>query len=273
MKISVYKYYDKEKQQKNWLYKTFYEKMLIILVITSFMPVFMKNVNVIAQDSISKQAFEILDNALKPIVEENNVAIYYQGIAYGLTNPLEIFSLPAYKLFMGGYWIIDGNKFEMQLGYIKGISDGTIYSIINEEMGIMYIDSVNNTFQFDSSRVPDLNNLLDENFGKAGMSYLGVEMINGTECHKIKSTLEKYPGAYSLYWVDKKTGRLLLMADWQNNTYDVYWVQKITGAPKSYDFSIHLPNKEMSEFHGYEVIDMRFSSDFIQRPIEYEHFK
>ncbi len=204
------------------------------------------------------KALGMLDGALGFLLEQDNGAIYFRSIAYGLDNPAEVFSLPAYKEKMGGYWIFDGDKFELSIGDTKGLCNGSIFTIINEAEGLMYIDSVRPENPGDTAAgMPALMQHLNDEFGEHALKYAGEETMNGVLCHKVKVTY-KESDTHVLYWINKATGKLYLMAEFQQGAYTVYVVRKTGNAPANHDYTINIPDRELHEYLGYTVMDMRF---------------
>jgi hypothetical protein len=232
-------------------------KKLIAAIFISIAPLTM----LYAQDKVDTVAFNILDKALGKWFEKQSAAFYFEGIAYGVDKPSEIFSLPVYEVMRGGFWIFDGDKFEMQLGQVKGLSDGKLMVMIDEMGGTMYVDSVRHNTPVAKANSKDIEKLLDETFGDGVMTYEGKEPVNGKLCHKIKTVIKDEQNTHVIYWVNAQTMQILLMAEWQNGAYDVYWFKEITSVPANYNFSVHLPANEIKDFHGYQVFDMRFISN------------
>lgn len=207
------------------------------------------------------KAFQLLDAAIGKAMETGNVSISFEGIAFGQAQPQSIFKLPVYQVVRGGYLYIDGDKFEMQLGGMKNLSDGKTVVVVDEISKTMYVDSVRPSALLDTLGKPDINKLLDETIGDGKLTYLGEEMLNGKKCHKVRNDVTGTDSKHVLYWINSQTGKLYLMAEWQNNAYDVYWFGNVGKAPKGHDYSVHLPNKELENFYGYMVIDNRFISN------------
>jgi hypothetical protein len=207
----------------------------------------------------SKDAFDILDKAIGFMAETDQVGIYFEGIAYDVKNPSDFFRLPAYKMYRGGYWFIDQTKFEFQLGNLKGISDGKIFTVINQDDKLMYIDSIRAAQPGADGKIPDITTYLDKDLEDATFSYAGTEMVNKQLCHKIRSDVKGEVNTHIFYWVTVKTNKLYLMAEHQGDGYTIYWFNKIGPAPKNYNYAIHLPNRELNALFGLQVIDMRFA--------------
>ena len=146
----------------------------------------------------------------------------------------------------------------MQLGTIKTLSDSKLMVVIDEISKTMYVDSIRNV---SDSLAPEFEMLMNETFAQGSISYERVEVINGKECHKIQSALmdkNKNQNLSVIYWIEKYSGKLYLMAERQNNSYNVYWFRAIGKAPHYHEYSIYLPKKEIDNFYGYIVIDNRF---------------
>ena len=102
-----------------------------------------------------------------------------------------------------------------------------------------------------------------QGFTEGTLKYQGIVEINKHKCHKIRSDIKNNTGGtHVIYWVEEKTGMLYLMADYQNKAYNVYWINKVGKVPAKTNFSIYLPAKQLSEYHGYTIIDNRFNGSF-----------
>lgn len=216
-----------------------------------------------AQNVLSeKQSLQLLENAFMTRMEKSNIAINFEGISFGLKDPQAIFSLPSYKMYRGGHVYISGKKMEIKLGLMNCISDGHIFLMSDEQNQTIYIDSVERKVLMQplqkETPMPDFWDSFEELVGKGELLYEGQEMVNGTKCHKIKAQYAT-GNIHAIFWVAVQTGQLYLMAEWQNKSYDVYWVKSIKDAPTKYSYTINLPQKTMTDFHGYEVFDNRFS--------------
>jgi hypothetical protein len=213
------------------------------------------------QDIIDVNAEKILDRALGDKIQQENIAIYFESIAYSIKNPLSIFTLPTYAVVKGGFLIADGKKYEIQLGKMKSLCNGKIFIVIDDDLKAMYIDSLRENGINDTMQVSQIDKMLQETFGDAKLSLLGDEIVNGNNCYKILAEFsdENHSGVY--YWVNKLSGKLLMMADRNGKEFDVYVIRQITNAPVKYDFTINIPSKEVNSLYGYEVFDNRFISE------------
>lgn len=217
---------------------------------------------------IDSLAMTLLDEALGFIIEENSGAIYYETIARNLEDPLEIFTLPLYQVDKGGYWFFDGDRFEMKAGEIKALCDGKLMALVDEENQFMYVDSVRLEPLLDvEGEVPSFDELIDRQFGHGNASYLGEEIVKGKPCHKIKAYMEKQADDYVLYWIDKASMQLVLMAEKSESVYTVYEIKSVGKVPANHSYQIVLPDHEIVDFYGFKVVDMRFMSDFLNAPI------
>lgn len=238
------------------------KRMLLIVVLVIGMTMGSR-----AQE-IDSLAMTLLDEALGFIIEENSGAIYYETIARNLEDPLEIFTLPLYQVDKGGYWFFDGDRFEMKAGEIKALCDGQLLVLVDEENQFMYVDSVRLEPLLDvEGEVPSFDELIDRQFGHGNASYLGEEMVKGKPCHKIKAYMEKQADDYVLYWIDKASMQLVLMAEKSESVYTVYEIKSVGKVPANHSYQIVLPDHEIVDFYGFKVVDMRFMSDFLNAPI------
>lgn len=203
-------------------------------------------------------AYRLLDNAFGKDIESGNAGIWFESIAYGIKDPKGIFSLPVYQVIKGGFLFMDGKKYEMQLGIVKALSDGKIMVMVDESSKMMYVDSVRTSMAMGDS-MPDVNKLMEEIIGGEGtLGYAGMETVNGKRCHKIKASVTDAEHTHVYYWVEEGTGKIYLMAEWQNGAYNVYLFRSVGKAPKGHEYTIYLPEKEIDTYHGYTVIDNRF---------------
>lgn len=214
------------------------------------------------QTEEEKKAYALLDKAFGGFNETNsNVGLYFEGIAYGISDPVKIFTMDVYRIVRGGFMFVDGDKYEMQLGTVKTLCDGSISTVIDEVSKTMIIDSVRKESTYKNfGDSLNINNLISQTFGDSRLSYLGEETINGHKCHKIKAGINggAMDKSHILYWIGMATSQLYLMAEWQNKGYDVYWFSKTGQAPKEHSYKIYLPKKELTTYYGYNVIDNRY---------------
>lgn len=232
-------------------------KFIILFVLTSLLGI--RNAD--AQDIGDTVAFRILDKALGFIIDGDGATINFDGLAYGLSNPKDIFTLPAYKVYRGGYWIMNGTKFEMKMGDIKGLSDGKLMVIVNEQDGIMYIDSVRTGPLVKGEEMPNMEDILFSEVGDIVYTYNGIESVYGEKCHSIRGEMKGPENIHVLYWVGEKSNKLVLMAEWAEDSYNVYWIRSIGKAPLNHKYDIYLPSTELDKYLGLQVIDMRFASE------------
>lgn len=217
-----------------------------------------------AQNKTGNRAYELLDKSLGIVFSGKSYAIYFEGITYSVERPLDIFTLPVYQVYRGGFAIMDNGRYEVQLGAMKSLCDGRIVVVVDEVSKMMVVDSVRNYSSGNdtSGSAADLLRMLDEKFTEAELVYESTEIVNGKSCHRLKGVYPKDAGIYVYYWIEEKTNKLLLMAEHQENGYfDVYWFREIVKAPKGHKFDVHLPDKYIENFHGYEVADFRYAND------------
>lgn len=260
------------------LYLGFYlcEKELIMKKIIKYKNILMTAILLLsicsaAKAQVDSLALSILDKAIGFVYTKGAGAIYYETVAQNVADPMDIFSLPLYKVDKGGHWFLDGNKFEIKTAGTKALCDGKQLSIIDEETQIMYVDSVREEPLIKpEDDMLSYDEMLDEQFGDGQMAYLGEEEVKGIPCHKIQANMEKMAEDYILYWISKKDHQLKLMAEKTDDLYTVYEIKKVGEAPKNYNYTLVLPKEEMTEFHGFQVVDMRFARDFLNSTGESE---
>jgi len=216
----------------------------------------------------SNNAEEIMKKAMDKLSLPAH-AIYFEGVAEQLKDPLAIFTLPVYQLHRGGYLFTDNAKFEFSVGTMKGLCNGTVYTIINEMTKQLIIDSLQ-TKDLDGNAFTEEGMMkgLDNIASIKNLALLGEEKVNKKLCYKIKATTDKI-GMFSLYYVEKTTNKLILFADYeQESNFTVYWIKSISDAPKNHDYSLRLPAKETEKLFGYEAYDMRFTYNKIHQKIK-----
>ena len=173
----------------------------------------------------SKKAEDILDKAIGDVFFTENFSVHFEALCTGLKKPEEIFKMPVYSVYRGGYVFVDGDKFEMNTGMIKTMSDGKLMIAVEERSKTMFIDSVkkdNKDCDLDSLGLIEFDNSTKEFFIEGKLNYQGEELINSRKCHKIRSDIKNTMGeTHVIYWVDVKTGKLYLMAEHQKEGYTV----------------------------------------------------
>lgn len=207
-----------------------------------------------------KKCFDLLDKSLGKYLEMDNMAIYFETIAFEVKEPEKIFTLPVYKVHKGGYMFTLGKKYEIQIGTLKALCDGKLCAFIDETQKTMFVDSLVHISPSDSS-LANMEAAMDQSINDAKLSYVGEVVLQGKKCHKIKAIVSGQMSGHVLYYVDMETGQMALMAEYQNSSYTVYHFGKITKVPAGHEFGIQLPKKEIQSFYGYEVIDNRFLSN------------
>jgi hypothetical protein len=215
------------------------------------------------KDANDEKAVQLLDKAIGDVFFTDNYAVYFEGIAFGVKNPEDIFTLPVYEVYRGGHLFVDKDNYELQGGFMKSLCDGKLMVVVEEQSKTMFIDSVDTDMADDSINdpydTPEFNEVMKDYFTEGTLKYEGIVTINKHKCHKIRSDIKNNKGGtHVLYWVDVKTGMLYLMADYQDNGYCVYWIDKVGKAPAKNSYTIYLPAKLLTDFHGYTVIDNRF---------------
>lgn len=210
-----------------------------------------------ADDSL---AYRLLDNAFGKTVMSGNAGIWFESIAYGVKEPKDIFSLPVYQVVKGGFLFMDGNKYEMQLGAMKALSDGKLMVVVDEQSKTMYVDSVSRAgFSPDSADALQVKKMFDGmTGGEAKFDYAGIEILNGKRYHKIKAVADDADKTQVHYWIEEASGKMYMMAEQQNAAYNVYVFRSVGKAPKAHEYVVHLPQKEIDTYYGYTVIDNRF---------------
>jgi uncharacterized protein YodC (DUF2158 family) len=236
----------------NHLYNYLLSSLLVLLIPAE---------NIRAQDGNNK-AFALLEKAMGPIGTEERMALHFEGLSFGLASPTGIFSQPVYKVYRGGYMYNDGKKFEVQLGVIKALCDGNIMVVVDEQSKTMIVDSLRSSVPGFADQAPDIEKLISQEIGDADLKYEGTETVNGRNCHRIRAQYkDKDKASHILYYIEEKSGKLLLISEYQQGAYDCYWIKKIGKAPENYQYTIHIPGKEMEKLYGYEVYDFRFTAD------------
>jgi hypothetical protein len=212
--------------------------------------------------STDDKAYQLLDKAIGSLFTSSNVGMYFEAIAFGIKTPESIFTLPVYKVFKGGFLFVNDDKFQIELGLMKSISDGKVTVIVNEQTKMMIVDSVRANNDSADINSQELESLLNDDFKDAVLTYVDVVTINNHKCHKITSNVKKNSSAADvIYWIDTTTGQLYLMAEKDNEAYNVYWLNKMGKAPANQSYTIYLPSKTLTTYHGYKVVDNRFTDE------------
>ena len=211
-----------------------------------------------------KEMQAILDKAYGQL-KSGNVGFYFEGLAFNVKKPLDIFTLPSYKVYRGGYYYTNGNKFEMNLGRMKAISNGKVMLMIDEVQHEIIIDSIRVALTDKDAEVNDA--LLQQALGftwkgDPQLEYAGKEKVKGHTCHVLRTKWDNSLKMSSVYYIDQHSNKMVLMADKHADGYDVYWIKKIDKAPAKHDYSVFIPNKEVNKLYGYQVTDMRFVGNF-----------
>jgi len=240
---------------------------LIILLAFAFM-LFNGSILYAQQKDSTNEMNEIITKAFFPF-EQGSGAIYFNKVVYDLKDPLSIFSTPNEDAYLSCFYVFNGNKFAINLGEIQAMSDGQVFmsaSLINAEM---YIDSMHteNPITKTKPTYEDVVSLFKDDFGDDVLTDLGQETVNKVLCRKIKAGFSASKD-YVLLWVDAKTNKLVLMADYQDKAFDVYWIKSMTNVPAEYDFSMSLPSHEIQNLAGFTVMDMRFADKKLNQTIE-----
>jgi hypothetical protein len=213
----------------------------------------------LAKSPTDDKAYKILDKAIGEPFASENMAIYFESLAFDVEKPESIFTLPVYQVYKGGFVMLNKDKYQVELGLMKSMSDGKLMVIVEEKSKTMIVDSVRKGTKEEEQE--EMDAFLKDDFLDGTLDYLGTVMINDHSCHKIKSTLKNSKeDMHVLYWVDVQSGQLYLMAEHIHNAYNVYWVSKVSKTPENHTYDIYLPKKGVTSFHGYKVIDRRFSN-------------
>jgi hypothetical protein len=211
---------------------------------------------------------DLLEKALGRL-RSGDFAIYFEGISYGLKQPLDIFTAPVYKVYRGGYYFNSGDKLEMNLGGMKALSDGQVTVLIDVINKQIMIDSVHQ-IPLSSDDPKKEQELFEKAMGiKIGegvaLQFLGRQKIKGKSCLVVSGSIKGTPGQQSLYYITEKDNQLLMMAEKQKLGYDVYWLDRISASPPKHSYAVNVPKKELQKLGGYEVTDMRFVRDDLSK--------
>lgn len=235
--------------------KIFARRIILTLLALGFLNTVLAQ----AKQQIDEKAFQILDKAFGNFLESENVGIQFEGIAYGIQKPEDIFTLPVYKIFRGGYLYMNKNKFQIELGLMKSMSDGKLMVVIDEQSKTLLIDSVRKN-SFEDGESEEMSMLINEDFKESNLIYRGIATVNKHQCHKISSYVKGTGGnAEVTYWVDAVTGQLYLMSENQNGSNNVYWFNRIGKAPENHKYDVYFPKKSLTTFQGYTVLDNRYT--------------
>ncbi len=232
-------------------------------------------VNICAQTNFKDKAEKAqyyMEHSLQKFSGKSKYAIVFESVAYQLKNPTDIFRLPQYQLFKGGYVYMDGERYEYNIGTIKTLSDAKLIVYIDEINKQMLIDSVRNKGISEEQKQKNFVDFFEKDNGEFTYEYQKIDTLAGKAYHKIKCVMTKNKDVQLFYWIDVKTENMYMYAEGNLGVYDVYVIQKITTPPASHKYSIYLPNKELTSWHGYEVVDNRFvpmyGKEFQQKTIK-----
>jgi hypothetical protein len=226
--------------------------MFTIGVLLNAMTIFGQNNN------DTEKAEKLLHEAITDVFSSNNVGIYFDAIAYNVQKPEEIFTLPAYKVYKGGFLFVDQKKFQMELGLMKSISDGKLTILIDEQSKTMIVDSVRKQeFQGDD---PTITELINDNFKSNTLKYEGETVINNQKCYKIRSVIKGDKDMTEVtYWIRTSNKQLYMMSETKGVKCNVYLFNRVGKAPSGFKYDVYLPQRPLTDYHGYSVIDNRFS--------------
>lgn len=229
-------------------------KVTLIGVVLAFMFSIVK-----MQAQSSNQAYEILEASIGHLDEKKGFALHFEGVAYELQKPLEIFSMPSYKVFRGGYLYVQGDKYELKLANTGAISNGVIYLVTDELNKMVYVDSINRSHKDETQYGVSLTEFLDKNIKDENIKLEGEEMVKGDLCYKIKAGMNIHEkDTHVLYYIGKKDKKLKMMAEWVNGSYTVYWIRSIGKAPSGHNYDFGFPTTQVEDLEGYKVFDFRY---------------
>lgn len=207
------------------------------------------------------EAFEILDKSIGKLTASDNFSITFNTFATDLKDPMQIFSTASYSVYKGGYLTVEGNKFEMQIGPVKCLSNGKLMVYIDESSQSMFVDSIRSEQSMKKLFGEENNVLPVSDFESGTGKVLNQEKVGGKDCYKIRYD---FPGGdipYVLYWVDVNNYQLVLMAEYDGENFDVYHFKAIGPSFKEHDYSVNLPSRPLEKYYGYEVVDNRYMRD------------
>src|SRR6478735_10406925 len=95
----------------------------------------------------AEKAEYYMDRSLKVFENKSRIAINFETVAFGLKQPLDVFSKAVYQQHKGGYIYMDGGKYEYNVGMVKILCDAKL---------MIYVDEINKQILIDSVRGKDL---------------------------------------------------------------------------------------------------------------------
>jgi hypothetical protein len=207
---------------------------------------------------IQQEAMDLLDKAFAPVNNSETYGITFETIAYELKNPVDIFSLPGYKVHKGGYLYVSKNKYELKLPHVKAISNGVLSLMTDELNKVLYIDSVKSMNEIQEGREQDVKDLFNKNFRDQKLSIEKEETVSGEKCHRIKSTMLVNGVSAEMIWWVSKSGKLIMYAEKSGSGYTVFLIKNIGKVPAGHKFDFYFPREEKQELLGYKVFDFRY---------------
>jgi hypothetical protein len=201
-------------------------------------------------------AEQMMEKTMKDLDHRSGFAIRFESIAFGVGKPKDIFTLPIYKVYKGGFVFMENDKCEYNMGMIKMLSDGKLYVYVDEASKSIVIDSVRNGTEevgdvFAEMFPGNSENLTYTLMGKDTIGRFGL-------CNLVRCDMTKDKSHYSLYWIDAKTGFMRMYAEYQEGRYNVYLISKISAPPSNHNYTVYVPKAELTTLAGYEVYDNRF---------------
>jgi hypothetical protein len=156
-----------------------------------------------------------------------------------------------------------GNKYKVDFGVIKTMSDGELVVLVNEVVHTMLIDSLSN------HNVDD-DNLFKTNFTDTDeATYLSVSEKNITFLNNEYKAIVAVDGTNDANGVLNEVVTFLLLdnnntwkhwIDYNKKTSEFTWFEiSQTSIDKSIqNLKIHIPTHELDTYAGYQVSDYRF---------------
>lgn len=196
---------------------------------------------------LDSSLFQLLRNNLYP-VESGNIGIEFEKVCITDTDFQDV---KDENCFSGGHFYLDSNKMEAVFGPIKFASDGILTVIIDELSKNILIDSLDleaEGLPIEATQFLDTTSLVYSKEIVANKNYRTIELgFSNGNFTRYRLTLDNNP-------------KLIGWSDYSESGVTHFVIETISKSPVSHNYNIYLPNTPLENFHGYSVLDFRFSN-------------
>jgi len=213
-----------------------------------------------ASSQIDNKAFELLNETLEPLFKSDGFTITFSSIRNGRGIPFMDSEMVDFDQTKGEIQI-SKDKYLLDFGILKSMSDGELVVFVNELDATMVVDSV--------GRFPDGND--KSNFfsepQKEGILSMKLEEILfegrryksviSKDRNKVNEDLELEIVSYFLFDQEGKW-RYWVEFNPKEKTFVRYTIGGVKIDSEISKLKVHFPSEEVSEFRGYSVFDNRF---------------